>query len=189
MRFKVHQKGDKETWYFEVGDHILANGIRSGQIFKARKLNAELSHLEDVDVRLHPDGRSICINEVIVPFSGTGLLLKGPDARLKMGAPATFRRLTIDQVKPIAAKKSTSSLGGGEQKSPLTGKVISVLVREGQPVNEGDVLFTIEAMKMENRILAECRGTILNVKVTAGVSVSVGDLLCSLQPVANENGT
>jgi biotin carboxyl carrier protein len=187
MRFKVQQKGDVDAWFFEIGDHILANGLVSGQTFKAKRLTPDLKDAGELDVRLHPDGRSIAIDQTIIPFSGSGQILKGHDARIKMGAPSTFRRLSVEPVKPIAPKKASSNLGGGDQKSPLTGKVLSVLVKEGQEVSEGDVLVTIEAMKMENRILAECRGRIQNIKVSAGNSVSVGDSLCFLQPAIDEN--
>jgi biotin carboxyl carrier protein len=189
MRIKVQQKGDAEAWFFEISDHLLASGLSTGKTFKAKKLTSALAEDGELDVRLHADGRSIVVGQHIVPFSGLGQMLKGNDARVKMGAPATFRRITVEPVKPIVPKKSAASLGGGDQKSPLTGKVLAVLVTDGQQVNEGDVLLTIEAMKMENRILAECSGRIQNIKVSPGNSVSVGDVLCFLQPSANENNS
>lgn len=188
MRFKVQQKGDAESWFFEINDNVLTNGLQLGRTFKAKRLTAELKDAGETEVCFHPDRRSVSIGNQVIPFSGSGILLKSNDARIKMGAPATFRRLTIETIKPITPKKSVASIGGGEQKSPLTGKVLSVLVQESQEVNEGDVLFTIEAMKMENRILAECPGRIENIKVKAGANVSVGDLLCLLQPHLDENG-
>jgi len=189
MRFKVQQKGDAEAWFFEVSDHLLANGLSSGKTFKAKKLTSDLTDAGELEVRLHADRRSIVVGPHIVPFSGLGQMLKGHDARLKMGAPATFRRISVEPIKPILPKKTAANLGGGDQKSPLTGKVLAVLVTEDQMVNEGDVLLTIEAMKMENRILAECAGRIQNIKVAPGNSVSVGDVLCFLQPSANENNS
>lgn len=187
MRFKVQQRGDADSWYFEVDDAILHNGIAAGKVFKAKRLTAELQDAGEVEVNIHSDGRSIAIGNHVVPFASSGTLLKLNDARLKMGAPATYRRLTVETVKPIAPKKTQSNLGGGEQKSPLTGKVLSILVQESQLVSEGDVLLTIEAMKMENRILAECAGKIENIKVKSGDNVSVGDPLCFLKPLSDGN--
>lgn len=115
-------------------------------------------------------------------------MLRGNDVRIKMGGPSTFRKLLVETIKPIAPKKTAASLGGGDQKSPLTGKVLSVLVQNDQEVCEGDVLCTIEAMKMENRILSECNGTVKNLKVSSGQNVSVGDVLCFIQPKLEENG-
>ncbi len=189
MKFKVQQKGDATIWFFDVPDHHLVQGLLPGRTITARKLDNELKDVGEVSVRLHADGRSICVENVVIPFSSAGVLLKGSDARIKMGAPATFRRVTVEQVKPIAIKKSAAIVGGGDQKSPLTGKVLSIFVKEGQKVAEGDVLLTIEAMKMENRIQAECPGIIQNIKVQSGMSVSVGDHLCTLNPLADENGT
>ncbi|MEY4065307.1 MAG: hypothetical protein RIR26_1515 [Pseudomonadota bacterium] len=188
MKFKIQQKGDAEPWYFEVGDQVLSRGLTPGQSFIARKLDNQLACLGELEVRLHPDGRSIAVGDVIVPFSGSSQVIKGTDVRMKMGAPAIFRRIAIEQVKPIAPAKTTANLGGGEQKSPLTGKVLSVLVTEGQKVREGDVIMTIEAMKMENRILADCNGLIQNIRIALGANVSVGDPLCFLKPEEEENG-
>jgi biotin carboxyl carrier protein len=188
MKFKIQQKGDDKAWYFEVGDHVLAQNLTPGQIFKAKMLDENSNSHGEIDVRIHPDGRSISVGQFVVPFSGLAQTLKGSDARMKLGAPATFRRISIEQVKPIVPAKTVTNLGGGEQKSPLTGKVLTLFVSEGQKVREGDVIMTIEAMKMENRILADCNGLIQNIRVSPGTNVSVGEALCFLKPETEENG-
>lgn len=188
MRFKVQQKGDAAAWYFEIGDNIFANGLQSGRSFKAKRLNSQLEVDGDLDVRLHGDGRTLLVSDASIPFASNGRMLRGNDVRIKMGGPAVFRKMTVETIKPVAPKKTAASLGGGDQKSPLTGKVLSVLVQNDQEVCEGDVLCTIEAMKMENRILSECQGTIKNLKVNSGQNVSVGDVLCFIQPKLEENG-
>ncbi|MGN1239387.1 MAG: biotin/lipoyl-containing protein, partial [Paludibacteraceae bacterium] len=64
--------------------------------------------------------------------------------------------------------------------SPLPGSVIKVLVSEGQAVKKGDTLLTLESMKMENAIMAECDGTVAKIAVTAGQNVMQDDLLVVL---------
>lgn len=61
--------------------------------------------------------------------------------------------------------------------APMTGKIIAIDVNEGQQLAKGDRLLTIEAMKMENFIVAERSLTITNVKVTVGSTVERGNLL------------
>jgi biotin carboxyl carrier protein len=60
---------------------------------------------------------------------------------------------------------------------PITGKIISVEVKVGDKVVEGDVICTIEAMKMENPIMAPVNGTIKEVKVKVGDVVSTGNTI------------
>jgi len=50
---------------------------------------------------------------------------------------------------------------------PIPGKVLSVNVSQGSEVKEGDVLCTLESMKMENPILAPCSGTITKLEISA----------------------
>ncbi len=61
--------------------------------------------------------------------------------------------------------------------SPLPGVVVSIAVSVGQSVKAGDTLLTLEAMKMENAILAEADGTVTRIIVSAGDTVQSGDPL------------
>lgn len=93
----------------------------------------------------------------------------------------------------IAAVKSTSSAAdfvdaptqpisgnAGSIKSPLPGSVFKIKVQEGQAVKAGDVLMTIEAMKMENEIMAPSAGKVVAISTTQGATVNTGDVLISL---------
>ncbi len=64
--------------------------------------------------------------------------------------------------------------------APLPGTIYSVDVTAGQAVKSGQVLVVIEAMKMENEILAPHDGTVLQVAVTKGSAVNTGDTLVVL---------
>ena len=71
--------------------------------------------------------------------------------------------------------------GGQTIAAPMPGTILAVNVQNGAAVKRGDVLFILEAMKMENEIMAPCDGTAAGVNVTKGAAVSTGDVLCVLQ--------
>ena len=75
---------------------------------------------------------------------------------------------------PAAAPAAAAPAGGKKIGSPLPGVIISVDVKEGQAVKRGQKVAVIEAMKMENEILAECDGTITAIHVKQGDSVLEG---------------
>jgi biotin carboxyl carrier protein len=64
---------------------------------------------------------------------------------------------------------------------PITGKITSVSVKAGDMVKEGDVLFLIEAMKMENPILAPVSGKVTKMEISAGQVVEVGQLAAVIE--------
>ena len=78
------------------------------------------------------------------------------------------------------AVPAAAPAGGTKITSPLPGSVIKVLVSEGQAVKKGDTLLTLESMKMENAIMAECDGTVSKIAVTAGQNVMQDDILVIL---------
>jgi len=79
------------------------------------------------------------------------------------------------------APKRPTRGGAGAITSQMTGRIIRVDVEPGRQVKEGDVLLVIEAMKMENEVLAPAAGTVKEVAVAAGARVSEGDLLVILE--------
>ena len=64
---------------------------------------------------------------------------------------------------------------------PITGKIISVNVKPGDEIKEGDVLCLLESMKMENPILAPVAGTVTQVDLSPGQVVSTGDLIAIIE--------
>ena len=81
---------------------------------------------------------------------------------------------------PAAPKAAEAPAGGKKVVSPLPGSIIKVAVTEGQAVKRGDLLLTLESMKMENQVLAEFDGTVTKIAVTAGPNVMQDDLLVVL---------
>jgi glutaconyl-CoA/methylmalonyl-CoA decarboxylase subunit gamma len=76
-------------------------------------------------------------------------------------------------------KKNISS-SATPVKSPLPGIILNVLVKEGDEVKVGQKLVSMEAMKMENHVLAEKEGKVTSVKVKTGDSVLQNDTLLEI---------
>ncbi len=88
-------------------------------------------------------------------------------------APATA---PVAQTAPAPAVSST----GTAVTAPMAGNIWKVVATEGQTVAEGDVLFILEAMKMETEVRANLAGTVRGICVKAGDSVAVGDTVMTI---------
>ncbi|MFH1382631.1 MAG: biotin/lipoyl-binding carrier protein [Chloroflexota bacterium] len=64
---------------------------------------------------------------------------------------------------------------------PITGTIISIAVKKGDAIKEGDTICTLESMKMENPLLAAVSGTIAEIKVSAGQVVKTGDVVAIIE--------
>ena len=83
---------------------------------------------------------------------------------------------------PKAAPAPAAAPGAGEAvNSPMPGTILSVNVKAGDAVKKGQVLMILEAMKMENEIMAGADGTVTAVMVNAGQAVEAGAALCTIQ--------
>ena len=107
--------------------------------------------------------------------------------KYKVNVNGTLYEITLEvceadeapKASPAAAAAPASSSASGEKiTSPMPGNIISVNVANGAAVKKGDLLFILEAMKMENEILAPCDGTVSGVSVTKGAAVETGAVLC-----------
>lgn len=93
------------------------------------------------------------------------------DAHAPAAAPAP---------KAAAPKETAVPAGAATLKAPMPGTILKVNVGTGDSVKKGQVLLILEAMKMENEIVAPSDGKISSVNVAKGTSVNAGDVLVSM---------
>ena len=87
------------------------------------------------------------------------------------------------QIRRTREKGSGSKLGAsGTISSAIPGKIVSILVSVGDAVSAGDVVFVLEAMKMQNEIKASVDGEISEVKCNAGERVESNVTLLVISP-------
>ncbi len=79
-----------------------------------------------------------------------------------------------------AASAPKAAAGGVKVNAPMPGKILGVKASAGQAVKKGDVLLILEAMKMENEIVAPQDGTVASINVTVGEQVEAGAVIATL---------
>jgi acetyl-CoA/propionyl-CoA/long-chain acyl-CoA carboxylase, biotin carboxylase, biotin carboxyl carrier protein len=123
-----------------------------------------------------------------------------PSPEQIVGVTVGGRRLAVRlpglaTLSPAASAMAASALGasglaGGDTQSaadrgttataPMRGTVTKVAVEEGQPVEPGDVIAVVEAMKMENPVTAHRSGSVTGLRVAAGDPVTQDQVICEL---------
>ena len=97
-----------------------------------------------------------------------------PSAPASVAAPVAA---PVAEAAPAAPAAVTVTGAGEAVNAPMPGTILKVNVTQGQAVKEGEVLCVLEAMKMENDIIAPKSGTVTQVVTAKGASVSSGDPL------------
>ena len=110
--------------------------------------------------------------------AGKAMLLDEYEA-IVPSAPAAPAVAPAPAAAPAAAAPAAPAVtGAGEAvKAPMPGNILKVNVTQGQAVKEGEVLCVLEAMKMENDIMAPKAGTVTQVLVSKGSTVDTGAAL------------
>ena len=103
--------------------------------------------------------------------AGKAMLLDEYEAIVPTAAPAAPAAAPAPVAAPVAGEAVTA---------PMPGNILKVNVTAGQAVKEGDVLVVLEAMKMENEILAPKACTVKQVLVSKGSTVDTGATLVVL---------
>ena len=131
------------------------------------EITAEIDPGKTLEIRLQAVGETTEDGEVKVFFelNGQPRVIRVPNRAVKAKTAA----------RPKAAEGNANHIG-----APMPGAVASVAVTVGQKVNAGDLLLTIEAMKMETGLHADRAGTVKAVHVTPGAGVEAKDLLIEL---------
>jgi acetyl-CoA/propionyl-CoA carboxylase biotin carboxyl carrier protein len=116
-------------------------------------------------------GRRFDVRVIGPPFGASNGVVSAGGAG--PGAPAVPR----PQRRAKAAGRAASGGGGDTLISPIQGTVLKVAVEQGATVEEGALIAVVEAMKMENEIVAHKAGTVAELPIAAGASVATGDTL------------
>jgi acetyl-CoA/propionyl-CoA carboxylase biotin carboxyl carrier protein len=119
-------------------------------------------------------GRRFDVRVIGAPFAG-GMVMNG-------AAPAAG----AGPRKPRERKKGGGAVGGDTLPSPLQGNMWRVKVRQGDTVDEGQLLCIIEAMKMENEITAHKAGVVAELPIVEGAAISAGDPIATITSPAAE---
>lgn len=101
-------------------------------------------------------------------------------AAAPVAAPAAPKAAPKAAAKPAAAKPAAAA-AGEQVKSPMPGTILDVKVKAGDAVKKGAVLCVLEAMKMENEIMAPRDAKVVQVLAAKGASVNSGDVLIVLE--------
>lgn len=95
----------------------------------------------------------------------------------------TVKEAPVPQPAPKAEEKKEVVVKEGSEavEAPMPGTILSINVNQGDTVKEGQILAILEAMKMENEILAPRGGKVASIAVTKGASVNTGDKLIVIE--------
>jgi len=133
--------------------------------------------------RISVNGKSyeVTVEELSGAKSAPTISVAAPVAQAAPAIPAA----PVAPAAPVMAPSPSAApaANGGSittVKAPMPGTVIAFKVIEGQQVKRGDVLLLLEAMKMENEIVAPQNGTIVSLRVPASAAVNTGDPLVDL---------
>jgi propionyl-CoA carboxylase alpha chain len=123
--------------------------------------------------RLDVDGAAVVLKVAKIP-SGFNVRTRGADLKVHVRTPrqAELAKLMPEKLPPDTSKYLLC---------PMPGLIVKISVEEGQEVQEGQALATIEAMKMENILRAEKKGIVKKVNAEAGASLRVDDVIMEFE--------
>ena len=123
--------------------------------------------------RLTVDGKPLVIKVGKIPM-GFRMRLRGADLKVHVQSPRQkeLAGLMLEKAPPDTSRFLLC---------PMPGLVVKISVEEGQEVQEGQALATVEAMKMENILKAEKKGVVKKIKAAAGASLKVDDVIMEFE--------
>ena len=96
-------------------------------------------------------------------------------------APVATPKAAPAPAKKVAPKAAPAGAQGGVKvNAPMPGKILGIKANAGQAVKKGQVLLILEAMKMENEIVAPQDGTVASINTSVGEQVEAGAVLATL---------
>lgn len=106
-----------------------------------------------------------------------GVSESAPSVSIASESVTHTQTITKNEEESVKAKTKAASADGLTIKAPMPGTILAVNLIEGAQIKKGDVMFVLEAMKMENDIVAPEDGVVKQVSVSKGEMVNTDDIL------------
>jgi biotin carboxyl carrier protein len=116
-------------------------------------------------------------------YEGSVDVLEDGTLDVHVGSSALEFGIVDQRMKLLAGTAGQAAVGKQELRADMPGKIVKVLVNEGDTVEADEGLLVIEAMKMENELRSPIAGRITAVQVSEGDAVESGELLVIVEPV------
>ncbi len=141
----------------------------NGQTFEV-----DLRAVNDSTLSVVIDGQAYDIQLESHPEGGQAMLVRGEIVNVEV---LDLRRMRLREAQAASAGPD----GPATIICPMPGKIVAVLVEEGQEVAEGDGLVIVEAMKMENELKSPKSGVVRDISAEIGTAVEGGVTLCVVE--------
>jgi biotin carboxyl carrier protein len=144
---------------------------------------------DDTELQVRPV--SLDDNRLVLAVDGRRQTFYVAESRDRLFVYFGGRQYVLDKVDAAAEFKGDGDGYGGAEDviaTPMPGKVVKVLVGEGDSVEPNQPVFIIESMKMENEVRSLGRGVVKKVHAAAGDSLNHGDPVVELEPPEEAEG-
>ena len=142
--------------------------------------------------RCRLDGREVQIDAVAAQPDVLSLLIDGKAYQIRRERIASdfriwvgdqFYSAEVSDPRSLRSRKARTDSGKGPRPlvAPMPGKVVRFLVAENSPVEAGQGVVVVEAMKMQNEIKSPKKGMVLKLAVAEGAAVNAGDVLAIVE--------
>ncbi|HET7643066.1 MAG TPA: biotin/lipoyl-containing protein [Nitrososphaeraceae archaeon] len=140
------------------------------------KVNETMYDIEIIGDKVIVDGK-----EIDVKVNEDKILIEGNIFNIDFIEEGSPSLMIINGMAYQVLKGNVENLSDNEIKAPMHGKIVNILVNEGDQVDDDQVLIVLEAMKMENQIKSPKKGTIKKIKIFNNQSVKRGDILLTFE--------
>jgi biotin carboxyl carrier protein len=156
------------------------------------EIPVEVDHLPTGELSVVVNGRRLAADEVPLPGTTSlridqrvvDLWMEGtlPGVGVIARGHRFYAKVESERMRALAAALGSkgAEVGAGTILSPMPGRVLKILVAEGDEVQPGAAVAVVEAMKMENELSAQRGGVVKKVHVTAGQNVESGARLVEI---------
>ena len=161
-----------------IGDKVIEVNLPEGESaaeVNGKKLPFELIRQDNGRVLFRTGTKLYKIDNVVVDGINVSFSLNGK-----------FYKTTVKDEQELLLEKlgfdTSVAASFGQLDAPMPGKILELMVKEGDDVEEGDSVIILEAMKMENELKAPASGTVIAVNVAQNDNVEKNQPLLEIEP-------